>query len=609
MSKALETKINHLFAATKDLKNLEEIRPHCEAFNIWVNQQNYSQKSLGTLFSKYGLYSKFKQLPLQQGENADAVPKHDAEGKVTGYRLVHYVLLLCGLDHKDWAERNTTSRAITRVAEGKVLDPERYLDVTGKLLASGDPNELAVGLIAATGRRPHEILARATFTAVQGKNYVVRFAGQGKKRGEKPVFEIPVLFPARYIVECLKRLKADVGLVAMLREIEQQFQNSITRQNVEIDKRRNQSLNRVVREYFGGKKDGEVILELRHDDINQNNKALRAAYAALVTERDCDGGLGAKILFASRLLGHFQVKKEDDRSLVRLGTTVGYLDYVVKKPVPFPTAPKPESTKTVRVFTSDFNAILKLQKDWNLPNQQEVISQLLEPHEKDVAIRNELMEAKSRNADLEAEVARLKAEIAQLQTKEEKIQEVPTMPQEQTLPFDPEAFKADILNSVSQLVQAQLSTFKPESQVSIQVSQATSPKAQSGEETDWESKSNAELWASKASGASVEKIRRSFLAITSYNDTIATGDNDRLAITNQALRTLSGVNGLLVGDWIKAHTDEVVSHNAKYGMQNAKDPTKAETYYNKRHGQEKIEKILELINGEFLEGVALGKKA
>ncbi len=77
-----------------------------------------------------------------------------------------------------------------------------------------------------------------------------------------------------------------------------------------------------------------------------------------------------------------------------------------------------------------------------------------------------------------------------------------------------------------------------------------------------------------------------------------------MALTNQALRELSGVNGLLVGDWIKAHADEVISHNSKYGMQNAKDPSKAETYYNKRHGSEKITKILAFVNDQLLEGEA-----
>ena len=93
-------------------------------------------------------------------------------------------------------------------------------------------------------------------------------------------------------------------------------------------------------------------------------------------------------------------------------------------------------------------------------------------------------------------------------------------------------------------------------------------------------------------------------AIALYNDTIATGDNDRLAVTNQALRELSGVNGLLVGDWIKAHALEVISHNSKYRMQNSKDPQRLDSYYNKRHGAEKITLILGLVNEQVLDGEA-----
>jgi hypothetical protein len=55
-------------------------------------------------------------------------------------------------------------------------------------------------------------------------------------------------------------------------------------------------------------------------------------------------------------------------------------------------------------------------------------------------------------------------------------------------------------------------------------------------------------------------------AIALYNDMVATREDDSLAVTNQALRELSGVNGLLAGDWIKAHANEVVSHNSKYEM-------------------------------------------
>ncbi len=78
-----------------------------------------------------------------------------------------------------------------------------------------------------------------------------------------------------------------------------------------------------------------------------------------------------------------------------------------------------------------------------------------------------------------------------------------------------------------------------------------------------------------------------------------------MAITNQALRELSGVNGLIVGDWLRSHSDEVISHNSKYGMQNSKDPQRLDSYYNKRHGAEKIAKILSLVNEQCLDGEAL----
>jgi hypothetical protein len=130
---------------------------------------------------------------------------------------------------------------------------------------------------------------------------------------------------------------------------------------------------------------------------------------------------------------------------------------------------------------------------------------------------------------------------------------------------------------------------------------------------DWSGMSNADLWSTKVKGASEEKIRRCFNAIALYNDTIATGEDDRLAVTNQALRELSGVNGLLVGDWIKAHADEVITHNSKYGMQpldqvgsparhKQTGEVRTDSYYNKRHGSEKITKILSLVNEQCLDG-------
>ena len=585
MSKALQEKIDELFQATKDLKSLEEIKPHCDRFNEWIASQNYSEKSLGTLFSRYGLYSKFRSIPLEQGKNAESVAKHDPEGKVKGYELKHYVPLLCGLNQGQWNNRNQSSRAIDRLENSTEIEPVTYIEVTGKLLASDDPHELAVGIIAATGRRPHEVIARAKFSPVEGKPYQVMFEGQGKKRGETPVFEIATLYPADYVIKCLAKLRREPSTKALLKEVAKEFPKSVTRQNVELDKRRNQSLNRVVRAYFGDVGQENPVLNFRHGEKQDNCKALRAAYAVLATERDCQGSYGSKILHASRLLGHFTKEIKDDRDLGHIATTAGYSDYFTSKPVPYPTIPEKEKTHSIRVNESDLEVIKSLQERWQLPNQQSVITQLIERHELCVELGKQLQEFKSKINQLEKE----KSEMSQVQSQ--------TQSEEQA---DTESLESKI----ERLIEEKLS--KALSNLAIaqpnQVTTRTPEPVKQQEETDFSGMSNADLWATKIKGASEEKIRRCFNAICLYNDTTATGDNDRLAVTNQALRELSGVNGLLVGDWIKAHADEVISHNAKYEMQNPKDPQRLDSYYNKRHGKEKISKILKLINEEILEG-------
>jgi hypothetical protein len=179
--------------------------------------------------------------------------------------------------------------------------------------------------------------------------------------------------------------------------------------------------------------------------------------------------------------------------------------------------------------------------------------------------------------------------------------------QNQQVTVSKSELEAMIEQMVTQKIEQALSNLPVTQQVNqpSQSKPTTHAPAKPQEVIDWVGMSNADLWLTKVKGASEEKIRRSYEAICIYNNTVATGDDDRLALTNQALRELSGVNGLLVGDWIKAHADEVISHNSKYGMQNSKDPSKTETYYNKRHGAEKITKILNLINEKFLEGEAL----
>lgn len=602
MSKAVQEQVDQLFVAVKDLQSLEEIKPHCEKFNEWINTNtNYSIKSLGTVLSRAGFYKKFKSLPLEQGKNADSVPKHDAQGNVTGYELKHYVLLLCGLDKKDWEERNETTRVSLRLDNGQEISPDEYLEVTGKLLESQDLHEVAVGLIAATGRRPHEILARAKFAAVEGQSYQVMFTGQGKKRGDQPVFAIATLYPASYIIERLNWLRKEPSTKALLAEVANENPTDLAAQNRAIDSRRNGSLNRVVRAYFGDKGDKTPILNFRHGEDQDNCKALRAAYLALATERDCQGSTGSKMLHAARLAGHFVKDAPTDRDLQNLVTTLGYADYYTKKPVGFPDAPSKEKLSNVRISSSDLEAIRHLQEELNLPNQQSAITYLLESFKNRVDVAKQLQESQRLIAQLEAEIKQLRQDNNQLEVANNQLQQekaametsAPQQPQTVTLNLTEldSWLEAKIIEVVNKVTGGQ--------KIAAAAKDTAAKVAPIKEEIDWQAKTDGEVWASKATLAAVEKIRRSYQAICLYNDTVATLDSDRLAITNQALRDLSGCNGLLVRDWIEAHKDEVISHNAKFGMENKKDPSNPASYANK--GKD-TDKILLLINEEFLSG-------
>jgi cell division protein FtsB len=598
MSKALQEKINELFKATKDLMSLEEIKPHCSSFNEWLSEQNYSKATLGTKFSAYGFYKKFKSLDLKPGKNAEIIAKHDALGNVKGHELKHYVPLLCGLDKEEWNERNQSTRVIDRIENSTEIDPDSYLETTGKLLASADPHELAVGLIAATGRRPHEIIARAKFTAIKDKPYHVKFEGQGKKRGEKPIIEIATLYPADYVIKALARLRKEPNTQTLLKEVAAQFSQSVTRQNVEIDNRRGQSLRRVVRAYFGDKGQETPVLAFRYGDDQDNNKALRAAYAVLATERDIRGGYGAKILYASRILGHYAPAKEDDRVLNKLATSVGYSDYYVTKPVRFVEV-ESEKPTNVKALASDLEKVKELQKTWSLSSQQAVIHRLLQSTNHIQSLERRLVESQQKIVHLQEMVTSYEKQLDQMQQDNQQLKErVEAMSQQpQITPIaEPSTVETTETNSDNRIDKLEAQTArleqmmhqmmevmsrntgiaKPQEEVPTAPQEKAEPARKLPEpkqNIDWESIPNDQLRVMKTAGAVEEKIYRAFRAIANYNDNAPSND-DRWYIGTTTLSEVSGCNRQAIGSWVKTHQLTVDDHNNKYGLGQ---------YHNKRH--------------------------
>lgn len=504
MSTALKQKIDELFKNTKDLMSFEEIKPHCEQFNEWLNTETtYSKKSLGSHLSRDGLYKLFKSIPLEQGKNADLVAKHDANGNVKSQELKHYVLVLCGLSNSDWNEINTTSRVSDRLSnEGIEIKPGDYIDITAKLLESEDPHELAVGLIAATGRRPHEILARGKFTPITGESYQAMFEGQGKKRGEKPVFRVHTLFPASYIIRRLQVLRRDTQ--SLIKEVSNEFPNDIAAQNSAIESRRGNSLRRVVQNYFGGKDTETPLLNFRHGQDQNDCKALRAACSVLITHRECVGSTGAKLLFAARFLGHItETENPTDRDLMHVSTTIGYSDYYVLENVDYPLAPEKIRTTNVKIQPEDLERVKQLQEQWDC-SQHEIVARLLDRNDEVLRLQKQLIEAQNKIAELE------------------------------------EMLNNKVIESPKEKV--------------------------TSKDVDWENMSSEELKKHRSPDAVEEKVKRAFLAITTHNNEVATDNSQRWYIGNTSLRELSGCNGINVGKWIESHKTLVNDHNQKFEL-------------------------------------------
>ena len=218
-----------------------------------------------------------------------------------------------------------------------MLPVQEYLEATVKLLESNDPYELAVGLIAASGRRPIEVLVRGNFeesTQIPEyltPGYFVDFTGQAKKddyeASEAYSYRIGVLVPASSFIKAFRKFRECPEIIELLNLVETSTEPP-EKVNSIIEDRRGNCLRRVCKRSFKG-------VQKRNGDLELNLKSLRAMYVCLITERDCPKSINP-LLWSSQAMGHFvNTEKVNDRDLIHLRTTLSYADFYLESPVPF----------------------------------------------------------------------------------------------------------------------------------------------------------------------------------------------------------------------------------------------------------------------------------
>lgn len=320
----------------KPLRNPEEIKAVCEELTSVLFNESDKPK---TRVNKLTPYNKvIKELPneeLIEGENAYIQVKKNG---ILWKRHLHFKFT--GLADIQWYGKDGINTKIEtsvldRLENRRKIDVTSYLETTSRLLTSSDPHELAVGLIAASGRRPVEILARGEFTIATklpeylNPDYFVNFKGQLKERdydlpqAERAEYRIGVLVPAEVFIKAFNRFRRMPEIRELLKLLKVEAKKGTDPETINdmIESRRGNSLRRVVSREFGS------FLSVRFGDTKVNNKSLRAAYVRLITDRDCPKNI-VDLLWAAQALGHFvDIKKSDDKQLQNLVATFGYYDY------------------------------------------------------------------------------------------------------------------------------------------------------------------------------------------------------------------------------------------------------------------------------------------
>lgn len=539
-------------------------------------RRRFSTASLGTKMSSAGYNKLVKGILLAEGKNAQQIAKLDAKGDVIGYELKHYFFKYCGLSKSkfypvgkvsdEWQERNITTRILERAenSESYQLQPRGHIEKTYDLLESDSFPKLAAGLIAASGRRPHELF-RAKFTAIEGENWAVTFKGQGKKRGEVPAFKIATLVESGYFISKYKKFKDNSEFKRILRETLADSDDKAM-QNQAIDRLCNKRYNRIIGKSF------EDLLNPRHTEhgnVDRNSCTdLRSAYLCLAVARDIKGSMSSQIIAAAKLAGHLiegeQGQALSDRDLSKLTYSIGYGAYYVPDgvKVPFIEAPKKQKPsgkrKSVYIGYESEDSVAQFEQwseTWGV-NAKDTFERV-------VALAKQQLEQQTTQEanpvnDTKVEALQQQLEDYQ-QSTDQKLNQLLEMVKNGT-----------VVTEIKEVVKT------PDKQHS----------------RDWESVSRDELFGlgeynkpSSGIGSAEERIRRSVEAVMAYNNQFpADADKEKKIVPNsQILRSISGSNARIIKKWCDAHEHYILDHLNKHEL--TKDG-KQDNYHNSRYKPE-----------------------
>lgn len=284
----------------------------------WQNSASTNMSQIRAAIKAWHDWKLEKSLIIE----SDTYPQSTKEGIVQQ----HYSLLYMNYPSEFHAARMLPTNERKKEQRSNlepIIGVDEYQKTIEELLSKTDYREITAGLIAATGRRPSEILVTAQFK--QLGQFEVEFTGQIKNKGEerKP-------YPTHTLVESYRVIDA-LAKLRRMPEIKQLKKETLP----EVDSGKNNKMNSKVKEYF------TPLLNPPMGETELSAKNLRASYAAIAIYLFCPWKQSTNQFITERL-GHvsdatatnyedYQVCDKDGMPLTR-GAWVERLNEIPIKP-------------------------------------------------------------------------------------------------------------------------------------------------------------------------------------------------------------------------------------------------------------------------------------
>ena len=217
-------------------------------------------------------------------DETNSYPQQTKEGVVNQHLALLYMNYPSDFHKERMAPTNARKQEQRRNLE-TISDVDAYQGKIDQSLESREWRELAAGLIAATGRRPSEILKTAQFEQIG--QFEVSFSGQLKTKGEeREAYSTYTLVESVKVVNGLARLRRMPEIKAVRKQTLAQ-----------MDSGKNSTLNTIIREAF------KSLISPPYGEKQLSAKNLRATYAAIAIYLFCPWKQSTN-QFISERLGH-----------------------------------------------------------------------------------------------------------------------------------------------------------------------------------------------------------------------------------------------------------------------------------------------------------------